>query len=852
MPTHPPDQDVRRALVIGAGSIGLELAAQCVAHGVAVTVHDVDADVVAAGPQRLARVFEEMGPFGPQDPVSAVRETAFTTDATEAARDVDLAAECVPEQLPLKRRVLAEVDARLPASAILTTTSSYFLPSMLVTGLGRRERFAAFHVHSPVWMAAVADIMPHAATSAACVTRLERFARRIGQVPIVLRREHPGYVFNSMLRVLLMSALTLAERDVAAPEDVDRAWMGVTGMPIGPFGMLDRIGLETVRDIARYWGGVMRDPQIVRNGEYLQRLVDAGRTGRRTGRGFYFHPSPAYEEAGFLGIHRRRMRTDGAPPAARATVGDAMATAADAPAMIRCELVSVPAPRASPGDGSAAGTVIIHGGDAVGSAVAARMRAVGLGVVNLPGRATPDQVDAVLAAAPADTPCHLVLAATWSDRVEPLPTPEGWRTAGDAGVAATFAICQAWYRGAIASPWVSRAAVVGVTSLGGDVGAGGRITAPAGGAVTGLLKAVYMESRAAGHAGPAVRVVDGSAGDAPDTVAERVHADMNDALASGTESPEEGFLRVEVGYRRGIRQAVRLVPRAVPSGRPIVTTGGRWVVSGGARGITAEVARRLAVRFGLRLVLLGTTAPGDEPLEEWDAAAIDALRRDVMIRARGEGRRPNDAWDAIARVIEVRRTLATLRACGVEASYHLCRLDDADEVARVLTAVRAAGGPFRGAIHGAGFEHTGRFDRKSPAEVRRTLGGKVDGFVSLVDALRNDPLEAFVAFGSLAGRCGGVGQTDYALANDLLAKLVTQYRQDAGGTAACTIHWPGWADVGMAARPASRRALEGGGQRLLSIEEGCRHAIDEIAAGLPAAEVVILDPTLLPPAMIMR
>ena len=97
----------------------------------------------------------------------------------------------------------------------------------------------------------------------------------------------------------------------------------------------------------------------------------------------------------------------------------------------------------------------------------------------------------------------------------------------------------------------------------------------------------------------------------------------------------------------------------------------------------------------------------------------------------------------------------------------------------------------------------------------------------------------------------GVGQTDYALANDLLAKLVTHYRSGPGGTAAATIHWPGWADVGMAARPASRRALEGGGQRLMSIDEGCHHAIAEIVAGLPAAEVVIVDRGVLPPAMFL-
>jgi len=293
---------------------------------------------------------------------------------------------------------------------------------------------------------------------------------------------------------------------------------------------------------------------------------------------------------------------------------------------------------------------------------------------------------------------------------------------------------------------------------------------------------------------------------------------------------------------------VRLLPRPVPVGGSSVRHGGHWVITGGARGITAEVARRLARTFGLRLIVLGTTASGDEPWERLDAAALEALKRDVMIRARGEGRKPNEAWDAVVRVIEVRRNLAALADAGIEASYHVCRLDDAARVAAVLTAARRVGGPIHGVIHGAGYEHTGRFERKTTADLDRTLAGKVDGLIALLEALHDDPLEQVVAFGSLAGRCGGVGQTDYALANDLLAKLVARYRADPRGTAACTIHWPGWADVGMAARPASRRALEGTGHRLLSVEEGCRHAIDEIAAGLPSAEVAIVDPHVLPAA----
>jgi 3-hydroxyacyl-CoA dehydrogenase len=850
------DGEVRRVLVLGAGAIGLEIASQCACHGLPVTVYDVDAGVVAGGPGRLCRLFQEMTWAAPPDPQAAAALVTFTVDPQEAAAGVDLVSECVPEQLPLKRQVLADFEPRLPPHAVLTTTSSYFLPSMLVAALARRERFAALHFHSPVWSAAVADIMPHPQTAPECVAVLERFARRIGQIPIVLKREHHGYVFNSMLRVLLMAALTLAERDVVGPEDIDRAWMGVTKMPVGPFGMLDRIGLETVRDIARYWGGVMRDPQVVRNGDYLQRLIDAGRTGRRAGRGFYLHPDPAYEAAGFLaGVTAAGGQMPRAATAVpRAAVLPVTPAGADGPPpLARCELIAIPAPLPAGGDprDSLAGTVVLHGANPLTAALARRLGVLGLTVIELPTEIA--AAEPLLAAAAQSTaPCHLMLVAGWSAAVAPLPTAADWPAMRRPAVDDTYAVCQAWYRHAVGQPWLGRAAVVAATALGGDLGGSGRIVAAAGGGVAGLLKAVYMESRAAGLTGPAVRIVDAAAGDTADRVAERLVAEMAHAVSLEQATAEKGYTHLEVGYRRGVRHALRLQPSAVAASAGRISRGGQWVVTGGARGITAEVARRLAVRFGLRLIVLGTTSPGDEPLEQLAPDAVEALKRDVMIRARAEGRKPNEAWDAVMRVIEVRRTLAAYREAGVEATYHVCPADDGAAVTRVLAAARAAGGPIHGLLHGAGFERTGRFERTSRDEFLRTLAGKVDGLVTLLDALADDPLEAVVAFGSLSGRCGGVGQTAYALANDLLAKLVTRYRQDPRGTAAATIHWPGWDDVGMAARPASRRALEAGRQRFLSVEEGCRHAIDEIAAGLPAAEVVILDPDVLPAGMVIR
>src|SRR5439155_20471947 len=123
------------------------------------------------------------------------------------------------------------------------------------------------------------DVMPHAGTSPEIVELLRQFAGRIGQIPIVCRQPGEGYIFNTMLRSWLLTAITLADSGMASFEDIDRSWMGVMLAPVGPFGILDHIGLDTVSDILGFWGMVLRDPQAKKAAAFLKPYLDAGRLG---------------------------------------------------------------------------------------------------------------------------------------------------------------------------------------------------------------------------------------------------------------------------------------------------------------------------------------------------------------------------------------------------------------------------------------------------------------------------------------------------------------------------------------------------------------------------------------------
>ena len=295
MPTH----DIQKVLVIGAGTMGGQIALQCAMHGYDVTLYDVSAAALENGMARVRGYARRLAAEGRADAGTLGRLTA-TGDLPAAAAAADLVSESVPEDPALKGRVFGQLNDLCPPHTIFTTNSSTLLPSMFAAATGRPDRFCALHFHLPPWDANVVDVMAHAGTDAAVTAAVVAFARRIGQIPIVAKKESSGYVYNAMLSALNRAALTLAAEGVADVADVDRAWMGIMKMPIGPFGIMDAVGLDTVWRITEYWAGVTGDPQLRANATFLQDYLDRGRLGLKSGGGFYDYPNPAFGRPGFL------------------------------------------------------------------------------------------------------------------------------------------------------------------------------------------------------------------------------------------------------------------------------------------------------------------------------------------------------------------------------------------------------------------------------------------------------------------------------------------------------------------------------------------------------------------------
>ncbi|MCM2373856.1 type I polyketide synthase [Aporhodopirellula aestuarii] len=455
------------------------------------------------------------------------------------------------------------------------------------------------------------------------------------------------------------------------------------------------------------------------------------------------------------------------------------------------------------------------------------------------------------------------LSELWRDGVAPhlfLATPydaaSGW-TAGDfdawsrrRGMALSipFYVCQRWMQGLIDEGRMSDASLATLVRAGGHLGFDLQgepsfISAESGG-LAGLTKAMLIEAWMRGYRDTPMLVLDSESAATPEEFVEGVWREL--AVPSYDEEV------VVAGAQRWATCA-RYRPldaehsSASKSGslttRYPLTRGGNWIIAGGGRGITAMTAMELASRHDLRLHLLGT-APDpkiDDQIRHAAAADRADLRRRVMKQVQSKGGNPVKAWQKLEKAIEIDQTLQACREHSIVATYHSVDVSDVDAVSKLLEKIRIENGPIRGVIQGAGAGQDARFDRKRPDKVEKCFRAKIDGAIALATATQSDPLEWFIGFGSISGRFGANGHTDYSAANDMLAKVVGNLGRTRPETRCVTFHWHAWGDIGMATKPEAKLALDMIGMKFMPAEEGLHHFLNEIEHGGDEPEVLITD-----------
>ena len=292
--------EISTVCYVGAGTMGCYNSIVAAISGYQVVIYDVDAKIleqVAARHMEYAGFLVANG-YCTEDAIApALERVSLETDLAQATRSADLVSESIIERLDTKRDVHRQLDELCPARTILTTNTSALLVSDIEDAVARGERFAALHSHLG---APLVDIVGGPRTSPATLDILRRFTLSIGGVPLLLQKEHRGYVLNAMLGPLMSTGILLVNEQRATVEDVDRAWMHFRNAPMGPFAIMDLLGLNLIHDSWHYReAGAATATRRRRILGLLQPYVDKGELGMKSGKGFYQYPDPTYQQADF-------------------------------------------------------------------------------------------------------------------------------------------------------------------------------------------------------------------------------------------------------------------------------------------------------------------------------------------------------------------------------------------------------------------------------------------------------------------------------------------------------------------------------------------------------------------------
>ena len=288
---------IERVAVVGAGTMGAQIAQQAALHGYPVRLYDLSADqlnrAAASNRSHLDRRVAK-GTLSASDAAAALGRVRPEPDLARAVADVDLVVEAVIEDLDAKRAVFADLDRLARPDAVLATNSSTMTASEIAGELPGRARTLALHFFNPPLVMRLVEVAPAPFTEARCVEAVRAFCLAIEREPIVLQREITGLLVNRVLAALRREAMWLADNGYADPRDIDRAIKLGLNHPMGPFELADFNGLDIVlaaqrHRFARTGDEADRPPRI------LERLVERGDLGRKSGRGFYDYAADAPE-----------------------------------------------------------------------------------------------------------------------------------------------------------------------------------------------------------------------------------------------------------------------------------------------------------------------------------------------------------------------------------------------------------------------------------------------------------------------------------------------------------------------------------------------------------------------------
>ena len=293
---------INHICIIGAGFMGSQLALHFAFFVENITLIETSFQSTATAKKMHEKELQSRvssGNITPRAKEDILKRIRFMDNIHMLPSTADLVIEAVPEDLELKQKIFFKLDQICSPHTILATNSSSIHISQIEGSVNRQDKLINTHFYPFVWDKPVVEVMKGSKTSDDTLNKIITFAKQVDLTPLVVKKESTGFIFNRIWRAIKKEALHLADDGVTSFEDIDRAWMILLKSPIGPFGLMDMVGLDVVRDIEMVYyneSGAEGDlpPKI------LLEKIREGNLGRKTGRGFYSYPDPAFLEPMWL------------------------------------------------------------------------------------------------------------------------------------------------------------------------------------------------------------------------------------------------------------------------------------------------------------------------------------------------------------------------------------------------------------------------------------------------------------------------------------------------------------------------------------------------------------------------
>ncbi len=278
---------IEKVGVVGCGLMGSGIAQVAAGAGLSTVVVEVDEARLKDGIQRIDSFLEksvERGKLTPEQKKELLSRIDATT-SLEKLSDVDVVIEAVLEDLGVKQELFRKLDAILKPEAIRCSNTSSLCVTEMAAATRHPDRFVGLHFFNPVPLMKVVEIVPALATDPKAMEAVFGLARRLGKTPVAAP-DRPGFIVNRLLVPYLLDAIRALEEGVASKEDIDAGMKLGCGYPMGPFELLDFVGLDTTYYIANIMFDEFREKRFAPP-PLLRRMVLAGHLGRKSGRGFY-------------------------------------------------------------------------------------------------------------------------------------------------------------------------------------------------------------------------------------------------------------------------------------------------------------------------------------------------------------------------------------------------------------------------------------------------------------------------------------------------------------------------------------------------------------------------------------